>query len=169
MKKSTAILKKTPASALAGPALNASFAHDREGLDRIIQCVPRKNVICPDPSYTFAREYLEQNLLLLGLSFWRAHAFAANLNGQILSDSARPADELIALDLEYQQWRSWARVLNNLLSRQCEAGGLSEPEVRDFLSMPEADDAALNAEELCLLDERLEAFKAGLAEAGRGI
>jgi hypothetical protein len=170
MSKSTPILKKIDPAHLAGPVLNAAFRKDAAGLDLALACVPRQAVMTPHTAYLGAREFLEGRLLLLGLEYWRSLAFANNVNAQILANPDRPAREVFALDEEHGQWKSWALMLDRLLSGMCSAGGIDEEAAREFLSLPPADtETPLTAEESARLDERLTEFRAALLEAGRGV
>lgn len=167
--KTTRVMKKTHPANLAAPVLNAAFRHDAQEMDRVIGCIERKSVFCPAPEYLFTREFLEGRLLMLGLEFWRSTAFASNVNAAILADPQRPARELVGLDDEFQAWKGWARMLDRLLTGMCSVAGLDEPATRAFLSLPDADEAPLTVEEQADLAERLDEFRAALAEAGRGI
>lgn len=169
MKKSTDILKKIDPAHLAGPLLNATFRKDAAEMDRVLACVPRQAVLSPHTNYLFTREFLEGRLLMLAAEYWRSMAFAANTNAGILAEPNRPTREVFELDAEYQAWKSWARMLDTLLSNMCEIAGLDETATRGFLSLPDPDPTPLDAEEQGQLAERIDEFRAALAEAGRGI
>ena len=172
MKPSTKVMKSTPPAHLASVMLNAAFSRDANEMDRVINCVPRKPVLCPDPGYIFVREFLETRMLLLAAEFWRSTAFASSCNAAVLAHDStkRPARELFELDSEFQSWKSWGRMLDRLLSAMCSHAGLDEPAVREFLSLPPADtETPLTAEEQGQLAERMTEFRTALAEAGRGI
>ena len=168
--KSTPILKKIDPAHLAGPVLNAAFRKDAAELDRALACVPRQSVFAPHTNYLFTREFLEGRLLMLAAEYWRSLAFASNVNAQILANPNRPAREVFELDEEHRQWKSWARMLDRLLSHMCSTGGIDEEAARKFLSLPPADtETPLTAEEQGQLAERMAEFQTALAEAGRGV
>jgi len=165
----TNILKKLPPQALAAPLLNAAFSRDASEMDRVLECVPRRAVLCPDPAYIHTREFLEGRLLMLAAEYWRSVAFASNVNAAILANPDRPAREVFELDAEFQAWKSWARMLDCLLTNMAEIAGLDEAATRQFLSLPDPDPTPLTAEEEGQLAERISEFQKSLGEAGRGV